>query len=326
MKHIGFVLSFTTLAALAGAQQGQVAGPVVGYVFDGSAQALRPVLGIPGASLLGTPLALGYDLTWAAVAPGGDSAVAMAADGSVHLLRLAGAQATEMTLNGASVAPSRAVFSPSGRSVALVASGKAQVFSGLPDAASLVATMDLGTGAARQVQAQGLQQAEARPAPMALTDDGAWLLVAANGSAQLVGAGGSHSIANAGRGSLVAFAPGSHDAALLDGRQSLTIIRSVDSGPAQQPLTPSSGVAGATGLEFSADGQSLYLAGPGTTVTLFDLAGGAQTPVVCGCSATGLTRMGNVYRLNELGAGPLWVLDPAPGHQRIVFVPAAAPE
>jgi hypothetical protein len=33
--------------------------------------------------------------------------------------------------------------------------------------------------------------------------------------------------------------------------------------------------------------------------------------------------MGNVYRLNELGREPLWILDADAKDPRIVFVPAA---
>ena len=323
-RYVSFVV-FAALAAVGQAQQGQVTGPVLGYVFDGAARAVRPVLGIAGASIFGTPMALGYDVTSATVAPGGDSAVALAADGSVHLLRLSGGQATEMTLNGASVKPSRVVFSPSGTAVALVAGGRAQVFGGLPAAATLVGTMDLAGAAAASSQAQ--VQSARRPAgtagsaSMALSDDGAWLLAVENGSLELIGAGGSHAIANAGRGALAAFAPGGHDAALLDSQQTLTVVRSVDTTAARQVLAANVGMTGAAGLGFSADGKSLFLAGSGQAM-VFDVASGKQTPVSCNCSATGLARMGSVYRLNEPGSGPVWLLDPAAGNPRIVFVPA----
>jgi len=322
-KRYVSVAILAALAAVGQAQQGQVTGPVLGYVFDGAARAVRPVLGIAGASIFGGPMALGYDVTSATVAPGGDSAVALAADGSLHLLRLSGGQATEMSLNGASVKPSRVVFSPSGTAVALVAAGRAQVFAGLPAAATLAGTMDLGGAAgASQPQAQSARRvAGAGSASMALSDDGAWLLAVENGSLELIGAGGSHAIANAGRGALAAFAPGGHDAVLLDSQQTLTVVRSVDTTAASQVLAANAGVTGAVGLGFSADGKSLFVAGSGQAM-VFDVASGLQTPVSCNCSATGLARMGSVYRLNEPGSGPVWLLDPAAGNPRIVFVPA----
>ena len=38
----------------------------------------------------------------------------------------------------------------------------------------------------------------------------------------------------------------------------------------------------------------------------------------------GLFPMGNLFRLTEPGAGPLWLLDAGGGNPKMVFVPAAA--
>lgn len=309
-------------AAVAPAQQGQVAGPVAGYVFDGGAHAVRPVLGIPGASILGPAVPLGYTVTAATVSPRGDAALAVADDGSAHLLRLSSGAATEVPMNGAPGKPERVVFSPSGTAVALITGSRAVVFGGLPDAATLAAAIDLPAAGPAQVAVQSARRPVSGVGPIALTDDGAWLLLAANGSAQLVGAGGAHSIAIAARGSQVAFAPGSHDAAIADARGSLVLIRSAD-GPAASTTLSADAAKGAAGLAFSADGKSLLVAA-NQGVTVFDLASGTPTSVSCNCTATALVRMGSVYRLNELGSGPLWVLDPVGA--RIVFVPAGGAE
>lgn len=323
VKHAGFIGILAAFAAVGQAQQGQVAGPVLGYVFDGTARAVRPVLGIPGASIFGSTLPLGYDVTTAWISPAGDSSVAIAADGSLHLVRLTSGQGTEISLNGATGKPERVVFSPSGTSVALIASGRAQVFSGLPGSATLSGTMDLGVASAPRAQAQIARRGTAAaPAGMALSDDGAWLLAVENGSLELIGAGGSHAIATVGRSGLAAFAPGGHDAAMLDSQQVLTMVRSVDSTATQQVLAQNAGVTGAAGLAFSADGKSLFLAGAGQTMMVVNVSTGAQTAVACNCTATGLQRMGNVYRLTEPGSGPVWLLDPAAGTPRVVFIPA----
>src|ERR1700686_4607126 len=86
-------LAFTALALQA--QTSQISGPVSGYVFDGSARALRPILAIPGASLLGGPVNFGFDLTSACVAPRQDAAFVIAADQSVHLFRIDSGAVTE---------------------------------------------------------------------------------------------------------------------------------------------------------------------------------------------------------------------------------------
>lgn len=313
-----FLTAFAAAAALACAQQGKVAGPVAGYVFDGVAHAVRPVLGIPGASIMGDALPLGYDAASATISPRADSAVVIAADGSLHLLRLAAGQAAEISLNGATLKPDRTVYSPSGTAVALIAGGRAQVFGGLPDAANLAGTMDLGSAQQSQMQTQVAARRSNSARAAALSDDGAVLLLSMNGAIQMIRAGGSPGTIAARNGDYVGFAPNSHDAAILDRTQSLILIRSVDNAPTQQALAQNLGAA--AGLAFSADGKSLFVAGA-QGVTVFDVASGASTAVACNCTATRLERMGNVYRLNDTGSGPLWLLDPT-GTPRIVFVPA----
>jgi len=309
------------------AQTGQVGGPIAGYVFDGSAQAVRPVLGIPGASLMGNAVPFSYGLASVTLSPGADSAVVTAGDGSLHLVALSGGMATEIPFNGASVSPDRVVFSPSGTAVALFAGGHAQIFSGLPSSATLAGTMDLGGVTAAQFQVETAKRAAlARPASMALSDDGAWLLAYSGSSVELLGAGGSHAIAAAGRGTIVAFAPGGYGAAWADPvAQSVSLAADASGSVAPQVVLQDASLRSAAGLAFSVDGKSLFLAsGAGSPVTILDLASGTHTGVSCNCSATGLARMGGVFRLNDFGSGPLWLLDAAAGNPRIVFVPALA--
>jgi len=159
---------------------------------------------------------------------------------------------------------------------------------------------------------------------MALSDDGVWLLAAVGGSVELIGAGGGHGIAHAGRGTVVAFAPGSHDAAFADpAAQTVSMVSDASGAGTPQVVWQDASVASLAGLAFSTDGRLLFLAsGADPAVTIFDLAPATHTGVSCNCAATRLERMGNAYRLNELGSGPLWLLDAAANEPRIVFVPA----
>ena len=320
-------LILLVLATGAVAQQGQVAGPVAGYVFDAGALAIRPILGIPGASVQGAALPLGYDLASAAVSPAADSAVLTAADGSLHFVSLTAGTAAEIPFNGSSVKPDRVVYSPSGTSVALIASGHAQIFTGLPATVTLAGAMDLGASISGAAQAQA--QIAGRPtaairSSLALSDDGAWILASVGGSLELIGAGGSQTIGTSGRGTFVAFAPSSHDAAIADPlAQSVTLWHNVTGTPAQQVLENDGSLAGITGVAFAPDGKSLFAAGAAAQgVTVFDLSSGAHTAATCDCTATGLYRMGSVYRLNDPGSGPLWLLDTTAPTARVVFVPA----
>ena len=86
-----------------------MARPVSGFVFDRSARELRPILGIPGASLLGDGLDVGGELTAAYVAPGQNWALATTAEGPVFLLLARGA-VSRIPVDGVTASPERVAF------------------------------------------------------------------------------------------------------------------------------------------------------------------------------------------------------------------------
>lgn len=303
---------FLGLGGAVFAQQGSVAGPTSGMVFDQAAGALRPILGVPGAATLGSGIALGYPVNWIAVAPRLDSAVAAGQDGSVHFLRLSAGGISEREVAGVAGVPRQVVYSPSGTAAALIFAAEAQIAIGLPDAPVLTGSvLRLETAAERK----------SRPASrsgggsLALSDDGAILLIAEGGEVRQAGAGGGKVAA----GVMAAFAPGGHDAAVADGA-GVTLVRGVD-GEAQSTVLAASGIARPVGLAFSADGGTVFAAVAGGLVAL-STAGGSASQVACACQPAGLTAMGRLFRLNDLGQGPLWLLDPTGQVPRTVFVPA----
>ncbi len=305
------VLLVQSAVALFG-QTGQVGGPVIGFAFDSSVRALRPILGIPGASTLGDPLNAGLDLSSAVVAPRQDSAIAFASDGSLHLLRL-GSGAAEVLCGACPATASTAVFSPSGTAVALYSAGRAQIVTGLPEAPSAGASFDIGGNRSR-----------AQAPPMAVSDDGAWLLASTPAAVNLFGSnGGPRQLLAAGPGALVAFAAGSHDAAIADATGAVTLFRDVAGASTAQPLTSPDAIRHAGALAFSTDGSRLFVASRAEeSVASIDIAAGTSTVAACNCALSGLVPMGKVLRLNELGNGPLWLLDS--DGSRVVFVPAVA--
>lgn len=324
----GYIAAWMLFAGLPiWGQQGQVAGPVAGYAFDSTAHLVRPVLGIPGASLMGAPLTFAYSLISVTVSPRGDTAVAIDAGGTPHLVALAAGTANEISFNGLAPRPDRVVYSPSGVSVALVAGGSAQVVTGLgtsPSMAGVVALSAAASGANPQTE-DARHAARVGAGSVAVSDDGEWVLESSGGSIQLAGVkGGRNTLASASRGSLVAFAPSSHDAAVLDpGGATLLLIRDAAGAAGRQTLAETPDIAQTAGLAFSADGKSLFLAGA-SGVNVVDIASGNRSSVSCNCVPTGIDGMGGVYRLNQLGAAPLWLLDATSSPIRIVFVPAIA--
>src|ERR1039458_4974659 len=105
-------------------------------------------------------------------------------------------------------------YSPSGTAAALFSRGSVLVIKGLPDAPVVAATVTLRPNPRPQ-----------RPLPffLAVSDDGQYLLYGAGGLIELFGvAGDRRQLANGPREATAAFAPGGHDAAVVQ-RDKLTL-------------------------------------------------------------------------------------------------------
>jgi hypothetical protein len=315
------LLSVSVLIPLC-AQNGQVAGPVTGIVFDRSAGALRPILGIPGASVLGDPLTLGYGLSNAVVSPHQDSAFAIGTDSSLHLLRINSGSAFEVACTACPSKAEGAIFSPSGSSVALYSAGRVQILTAL--STTPVAGASFSVGSVTGVSTHGVRFESPAAPPMALSDDGGWLLVGTKDSVELFSAnGGTRQLLSTMSNPLVAFAAGGHDAAIADGKDGLVWIHDASGAAAQQQLAPASvPLHRFSGLAFSADGSQLLTATSDGSVVSVALASGNSTTTQCGCTPSELVPMGSVLRLNEIGGGPLWLFDGTTPQPRVVFVPA----
>jgi DNA-binding beta-propeller fold protein YncE len=310
------------------AQQGSLAGPVAGFIYDSSGRALRPVQGVPGASLIGGPVNLGLDLSAAYVSPRQDSVLVVSADGALHFFRLNSAGAVEAGLSGISFIPQRVVFSPSGTAAALFTAGKVQVFQGLPGAPALAGAVTLPAAGGAQLSSATAGRSRQRTpatADFAISDDGVYLLSVSGGSVRLLSVNGQNrGLVQAGAGSLVAFAPGGHDAALLDPAAGLLLIRDAAGAATVQTIAqPDDSLASPVGIGFSQDAAKLYVASSAAQgVVIFDLSASSRGTVSCDCTPTTLVPMGSLFRLNEFGSGPLWLLDAGAAAPRIVFVPA----
>lgn len=313
MRIIGFML-LCAVSALA--QSGSFSAPVTGYVLDRTSSSLRPVLGIPGAATVGAPLDLGYSFGAAYVAPQSDSFAGVAVDGSTHWFVKSSAGFVEKTIAGIMNAPGRVVFSPTGATAALYGSEQTQIVTGLPGAPVIAATIQLTTPS---------QAGQRHTAPvLAVTDDGQYLLAAANGSVQLAGANGTvRPVMQVGAVAAVAWAPGSHDALIAARGTGAVLIHDVPGSAIQQPLA-SGGQAFDTvsGAAFSADGSHVFIASASAkSVSVFDLSGN-RNDLACSCAPSQLTGMGQSFRLTELTTDPLWLLDTGAAGPRVVFVPA----
>lgn len=304
------IFSLICVPVLLSGQQSQISGPVSGYVFDSAAHGLRPILGIPGASLLGDPVDFGLQVASVSIAPRQDTALVTAADGTLHLFRTQSGAPVDLNLNGLANSPDRVAFSPSGSAAALYAGGSIQIISGLPDSAALAATLSLPTA----------------PDALALSDDGAVLLAASGNTVELfAGAADQGALATTAGPALIAFAPSGHDAAVVDrAGAGIVLFHNLGGAADSQNLAPvDDTIQSGSALAFSTDGAQLLLAS-GQSVATFDLAAGARGAIPCGCTPSTLARMGDLFRLTELSQEPLWLLDARPATAGVTFVPALA--
>ncbi|MEO8592976.1 MAG: hypothetical protein ABI759_06630 [Candidatus Solibacter sp.] len=304
-----FIAASLVAVPLVYGQNGTLAGPSIGFVFDSSAHSLRRVQGLPGAALVGAPLEFGFVLSSAFVAPGLDSAFVLSAEGVPHFFQIADGVPAERTLELASF--QQVVYSPSGTAAALLSPGKFQVVKGLPDHPVIAGTLSPRANPAGRRSA---------PPSVAVSDDGAYLLYGNGGVLELLGlAGDSRLLLDAAPGALAAFAPGNHDAAVLQ-NDKLIIFNNIAGSSTSRRMDP---VAAPSALAFSPDSRNLFVASAtGRNVTIVRLDTGERTSLPCDCAPSSLTRMGSLFRLNELGKDPLWLLESAGEVRSLIFVPS----
>ncbi len=322
MKRTTNWILVAVAAAAALNAQDRLAGPVAGYVYDAGARALRPVVGIPGASLLGDALDLGYAVEAAQVAPRQDTALVVG-DGGARFVRLGASGAAALICEGLAAAPEGVAYSPSGSAAAVYAAGRVQIVAGLPDAPHIAGAVSIGA-VQRRSSRFAVGRIRLSALPLAVSDDGRYVLASSGGSIRLSGiAGENFSVMEGGTGALIAFAPGGHDAAVADAA-GVAVVRDVAGAGVRRVLASADpGARPAAGLAFSGDGRKLLLAAGGS-IAVFNVETGERGDIDCGCEATTLLPMGGWFRLNEAGAAPLWLLDVRTDEARVVFVPARA--
>lgn len=294
------ILLAATIAGVAAAAD--VSSPVTGWVFDAEAKAVRPISGLPGASVLGEALDLGYDLAFAAIAPEQDYLITVARDNTVRMVRTASrAGVAWETLHGA---PQQVVFSPRGRSVLLIHRAAIDVYTGLLDQPLLARTLDRA----------GLGSLSA----MAVSDDGIAVLASAEGRMYAAGESAEwKAIESAGP---FAFVPNSRDAVVAGPDGTIRMLSDVTRGGENQEIARVDGQGTPTRVIFAASGRIVVTTN--RSVSVIDQATGGRTALSCDCASPSLTRMGNVIRLNDVSDAPLWLLDGTGEEPRLVFVPA----
>jgi hypothetical protein len=291
-------------AAIYGAEN-PVTGPVTGFIFDAQANAIRPMLGIPGAAYIGAPVVT--SVTAAAVAPDGSAALAVRGGALVWYTGLRSGAAAGAVVDGAIGGVDRFAWAPD--------AGAAAIYSSKGKQAQVVRNGVAGAA----IDLSGL------PGPVtALAFDGQRIILGAAGgifqSAQRIAAAGSPS----------AIALAGADLYFADAQsQEIWQVEGYAGQAAAVLFAKDTGLRSPVGLQLSADGQRLLAAGS-REVAIYDVASRtALGRLPLDCEAAGLERFGDasVWLLNGGGHGPLYVLsDRGAEGPAIYFVPLPAAE
>ncbi|MEO7145104.1 MAG: hypothetical protein ABI165_16525, partial [Bryobacteraceae bacterium] len=292
-----------------------VSGPVLGYVLDGSIHRVRPVLGIPGAAVMGHPLDVGADVYQAVFSPGGNYVLALAGDSRAPMLIVPNRPAAAIT--GAQAAPDQMALSPQGTAAALYFQSAAtvEILTGLPGAAAVARTVDVS----------GVPSA---PVAIAVSDDGNALVAVVGGDAPAL-----YAFASDGTMSRVALSETVAAVAFLNRAQDVVLGGVSDAFLLQdvlgaQTLTAlvSDGLQSPVALAVAADNTRAFALNSNLSgVVTLDLGGGPAALADCGCTATGLAQMnGNAtFRLTDYTGDPMLVFDAGVSNTRVLFVPPA---
>jgi len=320
------------LASTAAFAQGTLTGPSLGLIFDPAAQAIRPILGVPGAASVGSPLDAGFPIAAAVISPTQSYALAVSAAGSVYVVSVSGSTASAQAI-GAASSPDRMVLSASGSAAVLYyKSGSVQILTGLP-------------GAPQTGSPIGISGLPNTPGALAVSDDGAVIIAGLNeppspnrpkqARPRAVPLNGLYVIPQDGsapervsplRVSALAFFANSHDALVADSvANSITLIRDI-AGEASVAWTFSnSGLQEPDAVAASADGSTVLAASSKTGVLArLDASGANPVFVPCKCAPSEfrpLTAPG-IYQVTEAESGLLWIFDSNPQNARVLFVPA----
>src|SRR5262249_52553514 len=120
MPRFPISASIAIISQVAGPVHAQPAifhGPIVGFVYASSSRSVRPVLGVPGAAIMGSPVL--SDVDHASIAPGGKWAL-VSKGGSVRFVRgLSDKEPSESAAEGLIDSVDRVVWNGEGTSALL---------------------------------------------------------------------------------------------------------------------------------------------------------------------------------------------------------------
>jgi DNA-binding beta-propeller fold protein YncE len=310
-------LVFALLLAPALAAGATIQGPELGFVFDSAKRELRPILGIPGAAVLGEAVATDAELRRAAVSPQQNYVLAVAGEhNQVFVIAMNHTPLTPVPVQGADRGPDQIALSAGGRAAVLYYKNRnrMEVVTGLPESPKVTSELYLSAGQ--------------YPSTVAIGDDGGTVLAGVGAALYQITAGGEVPVlTELGKVSAIAV-PATGTAIIADSAHSqIHRVRGIGGGIEANVIAgPKDGISSPVAVTVSRDGSRAFVAnGKGGTVSVIGLKlEGVVTKIACGCTPTGLARLAGdeVFRLTEISSRPLWMLEAGAHEPRILFVPA----
>jgi len=292
--------------------------PVTGIVFDSINQSLRPIQGLPGASLLGPALGLPFAVGTAAILGKKDAAIAVEATDAGQAWLVSGLLSGDLAANPleGTIAGVDRIATNSAGSVAVLYSksnSQLQFLSGLPDNTSVSGTISL-TGEVRAI---------------AVSEDGGWALIgitdSGNGAVYRIGPATNHEpLLVTTLGDPRAIVLKGQDAVIADyATDEVFLVRDVTGAQERTPIANGSGgVSGPVAVQVLPD-QTILIANAGSqTIGRVDPVTGQMDTIPMSGAPDRIERLlqPGAYALNQPGEAPLLLLDTSP-ELRVVFVP-----
>jgi hypothetical protein len=293
--------------------------PVLGFVYGADRGELRPILGLPGASVFGGPLPVPLGVTSVYFPPGQNYALIEQRSGEfIGLMTFQGAnEGSVIAICGAISQPDIVSFSPSGNTGALYskAEGRLQVITGLPGSPEV----------ARIIPRDNLPD-EVRF--LALADDGVTLLEGTvHGAVYLLPEDGSpRFLHSAGDLEGLVFVPGKSDVVVYD-REAGTAFLLQEVNTTSSYVVLAEGLTGLGGNAFlQVSPSSAVIAGTNSN-SLWQI--GLQSLGVQNISLPGMPlmlqplRTSGKYLLYYRAGLPAWIFDTSEEEGVVSFVPAS---
>src|SRR6185295_16234000 len=134
-----------TVSAVAAEVNATFSGPVLGYVFDSNARKLRPLSGILGNAITGTPVEPGFGISSVLTLDANQAIVSTDATPELLILNLGTNPISTAAISGIAANPTQAAASFQGTAAAFYYAGAQHVLivTGLPRKPAVVHTIDL---------------------------------------------------------------------------------------------------------------------------------------------------------------------------------------